>query len=89
MTPQQEQKLNEIYDWMLQKKQQQVSYPIDDASLQTILERLTTLTTSGTSATSLTQVYTDSATNTHTGPKAYAGRLLIVSGSTTYEVPYL
>lgn len=32
MTPEQEQKLNEVYEFMQNKKRQQISYPLDTAS---------------------------------------------------------
>ncbi len=89
MTPDQERKLDELYEWMQERKRQAISYPIDDASLNTILERLATITISGTSAASLTQTYTDSGLDTHTGPKAYNGRLIIVANGTTYHLATL
>lgn len=38
MTPEDRRKLNELYDWMNQKKRQQVSFPLDEASRNSILE---------------------------------------------------
>lgn len=87
MSPEQEAKLNELYEWMLAKKKQQISKPIDDASLNNILERLTSVTSDGgTSTANLTQVYTDSGTDTHTGPKQPAGKVNIIINGTTYAV---
>jgi hypothetical protein len=36
MTPEESKKLDELYDWMKEKKVQQISYPADDASLSTL-----------------------------------------------------
>lgn len=89
MTPEQEAKLNEIYEWMQERKRQQLTYPLDDVSLAAILERLATITVTGTSTATLTQTYTDSGTDTHTGPKAYNGRLIVVANGTTYHLATL
>lgn len=39
MTPEQEQKLNELYQWMKEKQRQQISFPLDTAS-QNIIKKL-------------------------------------------------
>lgn len=36
MTPEQEQKLNELYEWMQERKRQQIAFPLDLASKATI-----------------------------------------------------
>lgn len=85
MLPEQERKLNEIYEWMLQKKRQQITMPLDDASR--IL--LGAITYDGAGSTAKTQVYTDSNSDTVTAPKAYTGTLLLVIEGVRYEVPYI
>lgn len=85
MTPQQEQKLNEVYEWVQQRKRQQIVLPLDDPS-RTIIGGFQD---EGAGSTSLTQQYTDSRGDTHTGPKAYAGTRLWLADGTRYEVPYL
>jgi spore coat protein U-like protein len=85
MTPQEKQMLQEIYEWMQEKKKQQISYPLDDASRNA----LGVLSVTGNGASALTQVYTDSNTDTHTGPKAYADTLIVVFEGAQYEIPYL
>lgn len=89
MTEEEKTMLNEVYDWVQKRKIQQIAYPIDDASLSTILERIGILTSTGTSTSTLTQVYTDSGTDTVTAPKAYSGRLKIIVNGVEYQVPYL
>jgi hypothetical protein len=89
MTEEEKAKLDEIYAWMQERKVQQIAYPIDDVSVQAILERLGAPTFTGTSSSTLTQVYTDSGLDTVTGPRAYSGRLILVINGTTYQVPYL
>jgi hypothetical protein len=89
MTPEQSQKLDELYEWMQERKRQQISYPIDDVSLIAITDRLVSLLFNGTTGGSLTQAYVDSGADTVTAPKAYAGRLKILANGTEYQVPYL
>ena len=39
MTPEQEQKLNEVYEWMQERKRQQIDFPLDETS-KTIIRKL-------------------------------------------------
>lgn len=85
MPPEDRQKLNEIYDWMIQKKRQQITLPLDDASRNL----LGGVTYDGAGSTATTQVYTDSGSDTVAAPKAYTGTLLLVIEGVRYEVPYI
>lgn len=87
MNPQQLQQFNEMYAWFQQRKQQQLSYPVDDASRNA----LGTPLIDGLGSISLTQVYNVSggAGGTVTAPKAYSDTFILVSGGVQYEVPFL
>lgn len=82
-------KFNELVRWMEEKKTQQISFPLDEASKNTVFDGTPIGDDLGNGATALTQVYTDSNSDTHTGPKAYADTRLIKIGTVTIEVPYL
>lgn len=85
MNPEQLQKFNEMYSWFQERKQQQLSYPVDDASKNALGAGVVT----GLGSTALTQVYVDSNSDTVTAPKEYAGTVVIVANGVQYEVPYL
>lgn len=85
MKPEDLSKLNELYAWMLDRKRQQLSFPVDDAS-RAAMGAL--IITSGTSST-LTQVYTDTRGDQVTAPKAYAGSFFAVIEGQVREIPFL
>lgn len=85
MTPDQLQMLQELYAWMQEKKNQQLSCPVDDASRNA----LGAVVVTGAGSTAKTQVYTDSHGDTVTAPKAYAQTFILVSNGIQYEVPSL
>lgn len=87
MTPQQAQMLQEVYDWVQARKQQQIAYPLDEASEQTINEKSSIRPLQVGSA-SLTQSYTV-VTGAITGPKAYAGTEIIIINGRNREIPFL
>lgn len=72
-----------------EKKRQQISYPLDEASRYALFGSRLVVGDGGNGGTALTQVYTDSNSDTHTGPKAYADTRLLKVGGVTIEVPYL
>lgn len=78
-------KVDELYEFMMQKKEQQISLPLDDASRNI----LGGVAYDGGGSTTKTQIYTDSNSDTHTGPKAYAGTILLLVDGVRYEVPYI
>lgn len=89
MTPDQERKLNELYEWMQARKAQLVDYPLDPVS-QAILE-IPDIVNQREGATSLTQPYSVSggAGGSITGPKAYLDTLLLRIDGDVYEFPYV
>lgn len=78
-------KIEEFYRWMQEKKQQQITLPLDLAS-RGVLNAPSIIKLG---ATAKTQVYTDSRGDTLTGPKAYAKTFIIVQNGQQYEVPSL
>lgn len=89
MSPEQLAKLNEIFEWMQQKKVQQIGYPLDDASKAVLPQQ--SVQPEGSGATPLTQSYSVSggAGGSITGPKAYIGTLILQINGTNYEIPFL
>lgn len=85
MTPEQLAQFQEMYQWFQQRKVQQLSLPVDDASRNA----LGAIVASSGAQSTLTQDYTTSDAATVTAPKAYAGTIFILKDGTTYEVPYL
>ena len=81
--------LRVLQDFIEQKKRQQISFPIDETSKNIIFDGSLIGDDLGNGSTALTQVYTDSNSDTHTGPKAYVDTRLIKIGTVTIEVPYL
>lgn len=75
----------ELMEWRASKEQQQISYPLDDASkygskgLFKVANGVKTLT----------QVVTDSRGDTVTVPAAYTGTKLVVIEGEQVEIPYL
>lgn len=78
-----------LMQFMQDKKRQQISLPLDEASKNVVFDGAPIGDDLGNGATALTQVYTDSNSDTHTGPKAYVDTRLIKIGTATIEVPYL
>jgi hypothetical protein len=72
---------------MKQRQQQQIAYPIDEASLRTI----GAVRQAGPGTTALTEVFNVSGGGggSVTGPKSYVATLVLVDtkSGTTYEVP--
>lgn len=79
-------KLDELYEWMQARKEQQISYPLDDISMQILVSSVIGL---GAGSTALTQTYTDSRGDTVIAPKAYAGSRIIKINGTKYEFGYI
>lgn len=78
--------LLEVYQWMKLRQKQLIPYPLDPESLAN-LSRLT-LIGEGAGSTSLTQSYpVVGGTGAITGPKAFAGSIIIDSSGSHYEVP--
>lgn len=85
MTPEQQEKLDEIYDWMQQRKAIQLPYPVDDASRL----NLRAITTSGTGSHGLTQSITVGAGGgTFNVPAAFTGTILLETADGRKEIPY-
>lgn len=90
MTDLEKQMLIELYQWMQERKKQQIAYPIDDVSISVIAERTRTVTTNGTGSTALTDsINLTGNAQTINVPKAYTDTILLVSQGVTYEVPYV
>lgn len=85
MTPDEKQMLTELYQWMKEKKIQQLSLPVDDASKNALGASIVT----GSGSTAKTQVYTTGLGDTVTAPKAYAQTFVMVANGVIYEVPSL
>lgn len=79
------QQIAQLMEWKRQKELQQISFPLDDASRN----NLGVIASGGEGSTTKTQTYTDSAMDTHTGPKAYLGTIILKVGATNYEIPYI
>jgi hypothetical protein len=82
-----DEQMNEMWDWYQARKAQQISYPLDEASVAT----LPVVKTKGTGSVTLTQevaVATDPASSIDV-PAAYGGTVLIEGEGVTYEVPYI
>jgi len=89
MTPEEKTMLQEVFNYIQERKRQQISFPLDEASRNTVFDGSLIGDDLGNGSTALTQVYTDSNSDTHTGPKAYTDTRLIKIGTVTIEVPYL
>lgn len=86
MTSEQENKLNEIYAWMLSKKLQQLAYPLDDQSKNIV----GAVNYEGTGSTALTQTLNLSgAAESINVPAPYADTILVVIGDTRVELPVI
>lgn len=79
LTPEQ---LAEMWAWYQERKRQQISFPLDEASKNVV----GTFQSSHLGSHTLTQVVTDSNGDTSTVPAAYSGTILLDDGK---EIPYL
>lgn len=88
MSPEQARKLDELYTWMLERKHQQIAYPLDIASRNIIKGSLDDV---GAGSTTKTQTYSVSggAGGSITGPKAYIGTEIISVNGVSREFPYI
>lgn len=90
MTPEQELKLNMVFDWMNQRKKQQISLPLDDASREVIGNFV--LFESGAGNATLTQnINITGNPQTITVPAAFTDTIELKNQATgqIYEIPYL
>ncbi len=81
--------LDEALKYIAERKVQQLTFPLDDGSLQAIFENQSTMVATGTSASSLTQSYADSGGDNVVAPKAYTARLIVVANGVTYHLAAL
>lgn len=86
MTPEQTQMLNELYQWMKERRVQQLSYPVDDASKNSIGAAVYV----SPGSTLKTQSVAVSSTPTNiTVPAAYVQTVVITLEGVQYEIPSL
>lgn len=86
MNPEQLQQLKEVYEWMQTRKKQQFSYPLDDASKNTLSEGA--VLSDGPGATTLDQsIGLSGAPEVITVPAPFVGSVKILAGGVEYEVP--
>lgn len=83
--------VNDLLAWKASRENQQISYPIDDASLNTIAERLDTgISPKGNGSSTLTQSVNVPSTPTNiTVPKGYVDTIILEIGGIGYEIPYI
>lgn len=85
MKPEERQMLMELYTWMQQRKQQQITGPLDDASKNS----LGALLDYGAGSTALTQSI-DTSGSSATVPAAFtASRIINLGNGSTIEVPII
>ncbi len=86
MTPDERQMLTDLYQWMKEKKIQQLSLPVDDASRAA----LGAVTGRGPGSTTKTQTVAVSSTPSNiTVPAAYVKTVVVEIDGTQYEIPSL
>lgn len=86
MSPEEKRMLEEVHQWMTQRKQQQISQPLDDPSRNIIGG----LQDDGNGSSSLTQSINLSGNpETINVPAAYQDTRLILIGGIRYEIPYI
>lgn len=86
MTPEQEAKLNDVYEWVQQKKNQQISYPLDLASKSALGAPVDGGPGSGATTQSINLTGSAQSINV---PAAYTGyRILEIDGA-LYKIPYI
>jgi len=86
MTPEQEAKLNELYSYMLARQRQQISAPLDEASLNALKAGVARALGSSTLTQSITIGAGGGSANV---PAAYLGSLVVEFEGVRYEIPYL
>lgn len=79
-----EREIAELRAWRQLREQQQISYPLDDASRNTI----GAVSGAGPGSSTLTQTI-NTAGATASVPAAYAGSIIIAVEGGQYEIPYL
>jgi len=84
MKPEDYARFEEMYAWFLARQEQQISFPLDEASKNS----LGVVTNGGPGGSSLTQSVVTSGP-TATVPAAYQGTIIIESEGEKYEVPYI
>jgi hypothetical protein len=85
-----EQQVRDLLAWISERNFQQIRYPLDEASRNTLAEEFTQVEDLGDGSTPLTQTINLSGNaETITVPRAYADTVLLKVGDTTYEIPYL
>lgn len=78
--------LQELYEWMQQRKTQQLSFPVDDASKNA----LGVVLGNGAGSGATTQSVAVSSTPTNINvPAAYTGYINIVVDGGQYKIPYI
>lgn len=86
MTPEERQMLTEIYGWMQERRQQQLSYPVDLASKAA----LGAVVKVGTGAHALTQsISVGAGGGTFNVPAAFTGTFAATVEGQQLEIPYL
>ena len=78
----------ELSAWKAAREFQQIRYPLDEPSRNTLREAGTSIDVLSTSTSGLTQTI-GTAGPTATVPAAYAGTVSLRIGNTTFTVPYL
>ena len=86
MTPDYQSKIDELYAWMLERKKQQISMPLDLASQNLIAGNVSDV---GAGSTTLTQTYTDSHGDTVTAPRHFTGTEILKVNGVNREFPYI
>jgi len=86
MTPEQLTMLTELYDWMKEKKRQQISLPLDDPS-RNIIGGFQDEGAGSTTKTASINLTGDA--ETIIVPAPYIGTRSILIGGTRYEIPYI
>lgn len=90
MTPQEKQMLSEIYNWMKARQVQQLSYPVEDATLHALRERLPYLEWYATGATAQTQsLNLTGNVQVIDVPAAYTGTEVVIINGNRREIPYI
>lgn len=86
MTPEQSRQLQEVYEWMQQRKFQQLSYPVDNASR----DALRAVVGNGPGTTPLLQSISLSGNAQSINvPAAYQKTVVIIVDGAQYEIPSL
>lgn len=84
MTPEQSQKLDELYAWMQERKVQQISYPADDAS-KNAMGAMVYVSPGNTTKTQTVAV--SSTPSNILVPAAYVKTVVVTLDGVQYELP--